>query len=75
MPGLEILVANLLSPIVLSFVLGAVAGLIRSELELPEAVLKLISIYLLFSIGLVGGRELAQVRLSDLAASSGWPWP
>jgi hypothetical protein len=30
-------------------------------------VLKLLSIYLLFSIGLNGGRELAQVRLSDVA--------
>lgn len=71
MSGIDILVANLLSPIVLAFVLGAVAGFIRSELELPDAVLKLISIYLLFSIGLVGGRELAQVRLADLAGLFG----
>ena len=45
MPGLDLLLTNLLSPIVLAFALGAVAGFIRSELELPEAVLKLISIY------------------------------
>jgi hypothetical protein len=69
--GLDILVANLISPIVLAFVLGAIAGFIRSELELPDAVLKLISIYLLLSIGLVGGRELAQVRLGDLAGLFG----
>jgi hypothetical protein len=30
MPGLDLLVANLLSPIVLAFALGAVAGFIRS---------------------------------------------
>ena len=66
MPGFDLLLVNLLSPIVLAFVLGAIAGFIRSELELPDAVLKLISIYLLFSIGLVGGRELAQVRMADL---------
>jgi hypothetical protein len=59
---------NLLSPIVLAFALGAVAGFIRSELELPEAVLKLISIYLLFSIGLTGGRELAQVSFGEVSA-------
>ena len=67
MPGLDLLITNLLSPIVLAFALGAVAGFIRSELELPEPVLKLISIYLLFSIGLSGGRELAQVHFAEVA--------
>jgi hypothetical protein len=67
MPGFDLLISNLLSPIVLAFALGAVAGFIRSELELPEPVLKLISIYLLFSIGLSGGRELAQVSFAEVA--------
>jgi hypothetical protein len=71
MPGLDLLLSNLLSPIVLAFALGVVAGVIRSELELPEPVLKLLSIYLLFSIGLTGGRELAQVRLADVAGLLG----
>lgn len=48
--------------------LGAVAGFIRSELELPDAVLMLLSIYLLFSIGLAGGRELAKVSFADVSA-------
>lgn len=68
MPEFDLLITNLLSPIVLAFVLGAVAGFIRSELELPDAVLKLLSIYLLFSIGLTGGRELAKVSLADVSA-------
>ena len=68
MPGLDLLAANLLSPIVMAFALGAIAGFVRSELELPDAVLKLISIYLLLSIGLSGGRELAQVRFADVSA-------
>jgi hypothetical protein len=68
MAGAEILMTNLLSPIVLAFVLGIVAGLLRSELELPDAVLKLISIYLLFSIGITGGQELAKVRFSEISA-------
>ncbi len=71
MPGLDLLVTNLLSPIVLAFALGIVAGLIRSELELPEAVLKLLAIYLLFSIGLKGGIELAAVRFEDIAGLLG----
>ncbi len=64
---MDLLLANLLSPVVLAFALGVVAGLIRSELELPEAVLKLLAIYLLFSIGLKGGTELAAVSLGDVA--------
>jgi hypothetical protein len=63
MPGMDLLLANLLQPIVLAFLLGAIAGFVRSELELPEAVIKLLAIYLLFSLGLTGGRELARAEL------------
>jgi uncharacterized protein len=66
MPGLELLSTNLLQPIVLAFVLGAIGGFLKSELELPEAVIKLLSIYLLFSLGLTGGRELAKAELSNV---------
>jgi hypothetical protein len=71
MPGVELLTANLLSPIVLAFALGIIAGLIKSELELPEPVLKLLAIYLLFSIGLKGGTELATVEFSEIAGLLG----
>ncbi len=63
MPALDLLLANLLQPIVLAFLLGAIAGFVKSELELPEAVIKLLSIYLLFSLGLSGGRELAKAEI------------
>jgi hypothetical protein len=63
MPGLDLLLANLIQPIVLAFLLGAIAGFVRSELELPEAVIKLLSIYLLFSLGITGGRELAKAEI------------
>ena len=68
MPGFDLLLTNLLQPIVLAFLLGTLAGAVKSELELPEAVVKLLAIYLLFSLGLTGGRELAK---ADLAAV--WP--
>lgn len=71
MPGLDLLATNLLQPIVLTFVLGAIAGFLRSELELPDAVIKLLSIILLFSIGLTGGRELAQVSFAQIADTLG----
>ncbi|MGP6088486.1 sodium-dependent bicarbonate transport family permease [Antarctobacter jejuensis] len=56
---LDLAAANLLSPIVLSFVLGLFAALARSDLSVPEAVAKGISIYLLFAIGFKGGAGVA----------------
>lgn len=67
MNPIELLATNLLQPIVLAFLLGAIGGLVKSELELPEAVIKLLSIYLLFSLGMTGGRELAHANMADLA--------
>lgn len=50
---------NILSPIILSFVLGLVAALARSDLSVPEAAAKALSIYLLFAIGFKGGASVA----------------
>lgn len=66
MDGLSILTTNLVSPLVLAFLLGVIARLVKSEISLPEGVLKFMSIYLLLSIGLKGGHELAQVSLADI---------
>jgi hypothetical protein len=63
MSATDLLLTNLLQPIVLAFVLGTIAGFVKSELELPEAVIKLLAIYLLFSLGITGGRELARAEL------------
>lgn len=66
MDGFSILTTNLLSPLILAFLLGVIAKLVKSEISLPEGVLKFMSIYLLLSIGLKGGHELAKVSLSDI---------
>ncbi len=50
---------NLLSPIILSFALGLFAAIARSDLTVPEAVAKGLSIYLLFAIGFKGGAAVA----------------
>ena len=50
---------NLLDPVILFFVLGLVAGVAGSDLRLPESLYETLSIYLLVSIGLKGGVELA----------------
>jgi uncharacterized protein len=68
MPGFDLLLTNLLQPIVLAFLLGTIAGAVKSELELPEPVVKLLAIYLLFSLGLTGGRELASANMREV-----WP--
>lgn len=61
-----VLFENLISPITLAFLLGIVATLIRSDLEIPEPVIRIFAIFLLFSIGLQGGRELVTAELSSI---------
>jgi len=56
---LSLAATNLLSPIILSFALGVAAALARSDLNIPEAVAKGMSIYLLFAIGFKGGVSVA----------------
>lgn len=61
---LGLLTQNLLSPPILFFALGIAATLLRSDLDLPAAVTRALSIYLLMSIGIHGGVELAATGLS-----------
>lgn len=58
--------SNLLSPIILMFVLGVLASLFRSDLKLPEPIYNALSIYLLLAIGLKGGVELNKTPLSEV---------
>jgi len=50
---------NLASPIILCFILGVGAALARSDLSVPEAAAKALSLYLLFAIGFKGGVAVA----------------
>jgi hypothetical protein len=61
MDTVEIIRTSFLSPLVLAFLVGMAATLIKSELEFPQPVLNAISIYLVFSIALKGGTELSAV--------------
>jgi len=47
-------------PVVLFFVLGVAAGLLRSDLKIPGSIYEFLSIYILLAIGLKGGVELAK---------------
>ncbi|MEZ4699029.1 MAG: sodium-dependent bicarbonate transport family permease [Rhodothermales bacterium] len=64
MEHIQSLSANLLSPIILAFLLGIISSLVRSDLRLPEALYNTLSIYLLLAIGLKGGVELSKTSLS-----------
>jgi hypothetical protein len=56
---IAIATTNLMSPVILCFVLGLGAALARSDLAVPEAAAKAMSIYLLFAIGFKGGASVA----------------
>lgn len=61
---LNLLIDNLTSPALLFFILGIIAVKLKSDLEIPGSSSKFISLYLLFSIGFNGGRELAHSTFS-----------
>lgn len=59
--------SNLTDPVILFFVLGLFAGTVRSNLEVPPAVTKFLSLYLLMSIGFKGGEALAKTGITGTA--------
>lgn len=67
-----VIVSTFTSPVILFFVLGFAAALLRSELAVPEAVAKALSLYLMAAIGLKGGVAVAQSGIGgDVAAALG----
>jgi hypothetical protein len=67
MSVLDIVSSNLLSPMVLAFVAGVVATLLRGDLRLPDPIVSTLSTYLLLAIGLKGGVALAKTPLATVA--------
>lgn len=61
--SLELALSTLLSPIVLFFVLGLGAALLRSQMTVPEAFAKGLAIYLMMAIGLKGGVEMSKAQI------------
>jgi hypothetical protein len=60
-----------MDPVVLFFLLGVAARLLKSDLRLPEAMYEGLSIYLLLAIGLKGGVELAKQPVLGLLPQAG----
>ncbi len=53
-------------PVVLFFLLGVIAGLLRSDLKIPGSIYEALSIFILLAIGLKGGVELSKYPVGDL---------
>ena len=49
---------NLLDPSILFFIFGIFAGLVKSNLEIPQPISRFLSLYLLMALGLKGGFAL-----------------
>ena len=60
----SLILSNILNPPVLFFFLGMLAVFVQSDLEIPNPLPKLFSLYLLVAIGFKGGHELYQSGLS-----------
>ncbi len=71
----DLIISNILNPPVLFYFLGLIATQIGSDLEVPQPLPKLFSLYLLLSIGFKGGLEISksgfhqQALITLLAAS------
>jgi hypothetical protein len=66
----NLLIENLTNPALLFFVLGIIAVVLKSDLEIPANSSKFISLYLLFAIGFKGGQELSHEKFTTEIAWS-----
>jgi hypothetical protein len=63
---LQAILGNLLSPMILAFLLGIAATLLKSDLKFPEELYLSLTIYLLIAIGLKGGYKLSLVPFAEV---------
>ncbi|MBN66746.1 MAG: sodium-dependent bicarbonate transport family permease [Rickettsiales bacterium] len=57
---LQLFAQNLLSPAILFFALGIIAGWLKSDLDVPDQISRYLSIYLMMAIGFKGGVAIAE---------------
>jgi hypothetical protein len=62
MEFLELVSQNILSPAILFFALGIIAGFVKSDLEVPDSISRYLSIYLMMAIGFKGGVAIANTH-------------
>lgn len=80
---MDVVIATLTSPVIMFFVLGALASAVRSDLSIPESISKGMSLYLMAAIGLKGGvgvsaagfnPQMITTGLAGVALSFGLPF-
>lgn len=59
---LQLISQNILSPAILFFALGILAGFFKSDLEIPDSISRYLSIYLMMAIGFKGGVAIANTH-------------
>ncbi len=57
--SVDLILGNVLAPPILFFFLGMAATWLGSDLSIPQPIVRFLSLYLLFAIGMHGGVELA----------------
>ena len=67
MSSTSVAITNLTSVAVLVFILGFIGARIKSDVRIPEQIYQMISIFLLFGIGLKGGHALREVSFKSFA--------
>lgn len=66
MSSLEIAFSNMASPAILFFILGVIAVSVKSDLEIPDSIGSIITLYVLISIGLKGGISVSKTGVQGL---------
>jgi hypothetical protein len=61
---------NLIDPVILFFIVGVLAGAVKSNLEIPPAISRFLALYLLMALGLKGGFALSHSGLTAHVALS-----
>ncbi|MCS7052843.1 MAG: sodium-dependent bicarbonate transport family permease [Ignavibacterium sp.] len=56
-------IQNLATPMILFFVLGFISTIIKSDIEIPQAISKVLAIYFMIAIGFKGGVEISKTGI------------
>jgi len=67
MSSTSVAISNLTSVAVLAFILGFLGARIKSDVRIPEQIYQMISIFLLFGVGLKGGHALKETAFGSFA--------
>lgn len=56
---------NLATPMILFFILGFISTIIKSDIEIPQAISKVLAIYFMIAIGFKGGVEISKTGIDS----------